>query len=163
AGWVAHRRLVWPSVAALGSFLAAALVIGRPLHISFAALALAAALVATAETLRGEHVPAAPWRDYVTLTKPRVKTLLLPTGVGAPDRCMRDGCRGKWTSVGVALRRHDARPRPRLRRRERAEPRHRPRHRPAHASYRPPPRRGRPCGSDPGARVRRRVVGAFLR
>jgi protoheme IX farnesyltransferase len=80
AGWVAHRRLVWPAVAALASFLAAALVIGRPLHIAFAAVALAAALVATAETLRGERVPAAPWRDYVTLTKPRIMTLLLLTG-----------------------------------------------------------------------------------
>ncbi len=80
AGWVAHRRLVWPSVAALASFLAAALVIGRPLHIALAALALATALVATAETLRGEYVPAAPWRDYVTLTKPRIMSLLLLTG-----------------------------------------------------------------------------------
>ena len=40
AAWVAHRRLLGPSVAALGFFLAAALVTGRPLHIAFAALAL---------------------------------------------------------------------------------------------------------------------------
>src|SRR5207237_8760920 len=78
--WVAHRRLLRPSVAALGLFVAAALVIGRPLHITFAALALAAALVATAATLRGEPVPAAPWRDYLTLTKPRIMSLLLLTG-----------------------------------------------------------------------------------
>src|SRR5438309_5120507 len=80
AAWVAHRRLLRPSVAALGLFAAAALAIGRPLHITFAALALAAALVATAATLRGEPVPAAPWRDYLTLTKPRIMSLLLLTG-----------------------------------------------------------------------------------
>src|SRR5947208_16750378 len=72
AAWVAHRRLLGASVAALGLFVAAALVIERPLHIAFAALALAAALIATAATLRGEPVPAAPWRDYLTLTKPRL-------------------------------------------------------------------------------------------
>src|SRR5205823_14512126 len=39
-----------------------------------------AALVATAATLRGEPVPAASLRDYVTLTKPRIMSLLLITG-----------------------------------------------------------------------------------
>jgi heme o synthase len=80
AAWVAHRRLLWPSAAALLAFLAAALVTGRPLHIAFAALALAAALVAVAATWHGESVGAAPWRDYVTLTKPRIMSLLLLTG-----------------------------------------------------------------------------------
>src|SRR2546423_4715702 len=80
AAWVAHRRLLRPAVGALGLFVAAALAIGRPLHITFAALALAAALVATAATLRGEPVAAAPWRDYLTLTKPRIMSLLLLTG-----------------------------------------------------------------------------------
>ena len=80
AAWVAHRRLLGPSAAALASFVAAALVVGRPLHIAFAALALAAALMATAATVRGEPVAAAPWWDYVTLTKPRIMTLLLLTG-----------------------------------------------------------------------------------
>jgi hypothetical protein len=80
AAWVAHRRLLGPSVAALGLFAAAALAVGRPLHIAFAGLALAAALVATAGTLRGEPVAAAPWRDYLTLTKPRIMSLLLLTG-----------------------------------------------------------------------------------
>src|SRR2546430_15833504 len=79
AAWVAHRRLLAPSVAALGLFLAAALAVGRPLHIGFAALALAAALVATAETLRGEPVAAAPWRGYLTLTQPRIISPLPPT------------------------------------------------------------------------------------
>ena len=69
AAWVAHRRLLAPSVAALGLFLAAALAVGRPLHIGFAALALAAALVATAElfsamrdhpSFKGSFTPQSP-------------------------------------------------------------------------------------------------------
>jgi protoheme IX farnesyltransferase len=80
AAWVAHRRLLGPSVAALGLFLVAALVMGRPLHIAFSALALAAALVAAAATSHGERVAPASWRDYVTLTKPRIMSLLLLTG-----------------------------------------------------------------------------------
>ena len=52
AAWVAHRRLLAPSAAALVLFLVAALATGRPLHIAFAGLALAAALVATASTFR---------------------------------------------------------------------------------------------------------------
>jgi protoheme IX farnesyltransferase len=80
AAWVAHRRLLVSATGALSLFLVAALATGRPLHIAFAALALAAALVATAQTLRGEPVPPTRWRDYVTLTKPRIMTLLLLTG-----------------------------------------------------------------------------------
>jgi protoheme IX farnesyltransferase len=106
AAWVAHRRLLGPSVAALGLFVSAALVTGRPLHIAFAALALAATLVVTAATLRGEPVEAAPWRDYVTLTKPRIMSLLLVTGACG----MIVGARGfppAWlfgaTMVGLAL------------------------------------------------------------
>jgi heme o synthase len=106
AAWIAHRRLLAPSVAALGFFLVAALVTPRPLHIAFAGLALAAALVGTASTLRGEPVPAAPWRDYVTLTKPRIMTLLLLTGACG----MIVGARGlpsAWlllvTMAGLAL------------------------------------------------------------
>jgi protoheme IX farnesyltransferase len=80
SAWVAHRRLLAPSVAALGLFLAAALATGRALHIAFASLALAAAGVAGAATFRGAPVAAASWRDYVTLTKPRIMSLLLVTG-----------------------------------------------------------------------------------
>ena len=106
AAWVAHRRLLGPAVAALGLFAAAALVMGRPFHIAFAALALAAALVATVVTFRGEPVAAAPWTDYVTLTKPRIMSLLLLTGACG----MIVGARGfpsAWlfaaTMVGLAL------------------------------------------------------------
>ena len=106
AAWVAHRRLLAPAAAALALFLVAALVTGRPLHVAFASLALAAALVATASTFRGEAVPAAPWRDYVTLTKPRIMSLLLLTGACG----MIVGARGipsAWlfaeTMTGLAL------------------------------------------------------------
>jgi protoheme IX farnesyltransferase len=80
AAWVAHRRLLAPSVAALLSFLAAALVTPRPAHLALAGVALAAALVAVVGCFRGEPVPRAAVRDYVTLTKPRIMTLLLLTG-----------------------------------------------------------------------------------
>jgi heme o synthase len=80
AAWVAHRRLLPASVAALSSFLAAALVTGRPAHIALAGIAFAAALVAVAGCFRGERAPPGSVRDYVTLTKPRIMTLLLLTG-----------------------------------------------------------------------------------
>src|SRR5437763_2423850 len=80
AGKLARPRLFGPSLVALGLFGAAALVEGEPLHAAVAALAFAATLVACAQTFRGERVPAGAWRDYVTLTKPRIMTLLLLTG-----------------------------------------------------------------------------------
>ena len=93
AAWVAHRRLLVPALAALGSFLAAALVTPRPAHLALAGLSLASALVAAAWCFRGEPVASTSWRDYVTLTKPRIMTLLLLTGAagmfvgarGVPD------------------------------------------------------------------------------
>jgi heme o synthase len=98
AAWVAHRRLLVPAGAALALLLVAALVTGRPLHIAFAALALAAALVATVRTFRGEPVPAAAIGDYVTLTKPRIMSLLLLTGACG----MVVGARG-WPGAGAFL------------------------------------------------------------
>jgi heme o synthase len=80
AAWVAHRRLLTPASAALGLFVVAALVTGRPAHITFASLALAATLAVAVRTLEGDPIPAAPARDYVTLTKPRIMSLLLLTG-----------------------------------------------------------------------------------
>jgi protoheme IX farnesyltransferase len=106
AAWVAHRRLLRPAAATLVLFVSAALVTGRPLHIAFAALALAASLVATAKTFRGAPVAAAPWRDYVTLTKPRIMTLLLLTGACGMIVGAR-GFPGAWlfaeTLAGLAL------------------------------------------------------------
>ena len=80
AGWVAHRRLLGPALVALFSFLAAALVISTPAHLALAGLSLASALVLVVQTFRGEPVGRASWRDYVTLTKPRIMSLLLLTG-----------------------------------------------------------------------------------
>jgi len=83
AGWVAHRRLLGPALVALFSFLAAALVISTPAHLALAGLSLASALVLVVQTFRGEPVGRATWRDYVTLTKPRIMSLLLLTGAAA--------------------------------------------------------------------------------
>jgi protoheme IX farnesyltransferase len=91
AAWLEHRRLLRVSGAALVLFVGAvASWWYGPLHVALAALALAAALLATAALYRGAALPAAPWRDYLTLTKPRIMSLLLITGaagmfVGAQD------------------------------------------------------------------------------
>jgi heme o synthase len=82
AAWVAHRRLLPTSVAALALFGAAAAVTQPLLHVTLASAALAACLVAAAQAFRGEPVSSGPWRDYVTLTKPRIMSLLLITGAG---------------------------------------------------------------------------------
>jgi protoheme IX farnesyltransferase len=50
------------------------------LHVGAAAAALGAALVVVASVLRGAPAPLASGRDYLTLTKPRIMTLLLLTG-----------------------------------------------------------------------------------
>ena len=80
AAWIAHRRLLGPALGALGAFLAAALVTPRPAHLGLAGLSLASALVVGVACFRGEPVAPAAWRDYVTLTKPRIMSLLLLTG-----------------------------------------------------------------------------------
>src|SRR5204862_2001786 len=61
----------------------AALVTLPGAHLALAAVAFAATLVATVATHRGEPAPVAPWRDYVALTKPRIMSLLLVTGLCA--------------------------------------------------------------------------------
>jgi protoheme IX farnesyltransferase len=78
--WLAHRKLVPGVLAASAFFTAAAALPGRGVHAVLAAVALAALLVVSAQSLRGEHVPWGSWRDYVSLTKPRIMTLLLITG-----------------------------------------------------------------------------------
>jgi protoheme IX farnesyltransferase len=52
------------------------------LHVGAAAVALGAALVAAAGAFRGAPAALGPVRDYVTLTKPRIMSLLLVTGAG---------------------------------------------------------------------------------
>ena len=61
------------------------------LHVGLAGAALAGSLVTAAVSFRGAPLPLGPWRDYLTLTKPRIMTLLLLTGaagmfVGAGGR-----------------------------------------------------------------------------
>jgi len=81
AAVVSHRRLLVPVAATGGLLLAAAVAPQRAAHLVLAAPALAAALVLVVLTWRGRPVEAGAWRDYVTLTKPRIMTLLLLTGV----------------------------------------------------------------------------------
>ena len=84
AALLAHRRLLVPALAALVLFGIAALVTARGLHLALAAVAFAATLVAAVATYRGEAAaPRSSWRDYVTLTKPRIMSLLLVTGLCA--------------------------------------------------------------------------------
>jgi protoheme IX farnesyltransferase len=83
AACLVHHRLLAPALTSLVLFGAAALVTTPGLHLALAALAFAAALVATVATYRGQPVPRASVRDYVTLTKPRIMSLLLVTGLGA--------------------------------------------------------------------------------
>jgi protoheme IX farnesyltransferase len=77
--WVSARRLLPSTLAALVLFGLAALLTGRALHLTFAALAFAATVLAAVSTFRG-RVAQGPLRDYVTLTKPRIMSLLLLTG-----------------------------------------------------------------------------------
>jgi heme o synthase len=80
AGRFARPALLRPALVALTLFGLAALVTQHELHVALAALAFAATCVVCALTFRGEHVAAGAWRDYATLTKPRIMTLLLLTG-----------------------------------------------------------------------------------
>jgi heme o synthase len=77
--WVSARRLLAPALAALVLFGLAALLVGRDVHLVFASLAFAATVFVAARTFTG-RVEQGPLRDYLTLTKPRIMTLLLLTG-----------------------------------------------------------------------------------
>jgi heme o synthase len=106
AARLAYARLLVPALAALVLFGVAALVTAPGAHLALSAVAFAATLVAVVATYRGEPVPRAAWQDYVTLTKPRIMSLLLVTGLGA----MFVGARGApsaWLAVvtmtGLAL------------------------------------------------------------
>jgi protoheme IX farnesyltransferase len=98
AAWLAHRELVAPVLGAAALFTAAAALPGRGVHAALAACALAALLVVTALSLRGERVPWGTWRDYIALTKPRIMSLLLVTGFCG----MIVGARG-WPGTTTAI------------------------------------------------------------
>jgi heme o synthase len=88
--WLAHRdrpALLGAALAAFALFSLAGIsaLAGAPAgaHVAFGALALAAAGVSAAALFRGgASAPAGSWRDYVTLTKPRIMVLLLVTAAG---------------------------------------------------------------------------------
>jgi heme o synthase len=105
AAWVTARDRFPAALLALALFGLAALITVPGVHLAVASLALAATVVVAAGTFRGERADG-PLRDYVTLTKPRIMSLLLLTGgagafVGA-------GGAPSWsvfalTMVGLAL------------------------------------------------------------
>ncbi|MGH3034546.1 MAG: hypothetical protein ACRDON_08320, partial [Gaiellaceae bacterium] len=90
AAWLAHRERAELTAATVGALLlfgaaGLAALAGAPagLHLGLGAAALAAAAVATVLSHRGgARVPRGAWRDYVTLTKPRIMVLLLITAAG---------------------------------------------------------------------------------
>ena len=78
--WVTARRLLPSALAAIALFGLAALLTTRGVHLAVAALAFGATTLVAAQTFRGApQVPGVP-RDYLTLTKPRIMSLLLLTG-----------------------------------------------------------------------------------
>ena len=82
-----RRTLLVASGSAFGLFALAGLsaLAGAPtaVHLTLGASALVASAVAAAVCARGgEPVPRAAWRDYLTLTKPRIMVLLLLTAAG---------------------------------------------------------------------------------
>jgi protoheme IX farnesyltransferase len=90
AAWISYRRLLPAALAALALFGLAAAVTAPGLHLALAAMAFAATLVTTAQSWRGAPQTLQQTvaksrrgsvRDYVTLTKPRIMTLLLLTGL----------------------------------------------------------------------------------
>jgi heme o synthase len=98
SAWLAHRELVPAALASSALVAAAAALPGRGIHIVLAALALAALLVVAAQAFRGERVPWGSWRDYASLTKPRIMSLLLITGFCG----MVAGARG-WPGTTMAI------------------------------------------------------------
>jgi heme o synthase len=87
----AYPRLLWATATALGLMIVAVATGGLValaedaawsigIHVAAAGGSLAASLVALVVSFRGEPVAMGPWRDYITLTKPRIMSLLLVTG-----------------------------------------------------------------------------------
>ena len=77
--WVAARRLLPAALVSLALFGLAALLTEPVVHLVAASLAFASTTYVAALTFRG-HVDQGPLRDYLTLTKPRIMSLLLLTG-----------------------------------------------------------------------------------
>ena len=106
AAWSAHRRLLPASVAAFVLFGATAAATAPSVHVGLASLACGASLVACVQAFRGEQRSAGAWRDYLTLTKPRIMSLLLLTGacgMVAGQRGLPPAGRFGATMLGLAL------------------------------------------------------------
>ncbi|WP_411276739.1 heme o synthase [Gaiella sp.] len=88
---LAYPRLLPATISAL-AFLLVAIASGglvawsdgaawaNVIHVASAGASLAASLVALVVSFRGDPLALGPWRDYITLTKPRIMSLLLLTG-----------------------------------------------------------------------------------
>ncbi len=98
SAWLAHRKLVPPILGSSAIFASAAAVQGNRAHAVLAAFALAALAVVAVQSFRGERIAWGSWRDYVTLTKPRIMVLLLITGFCG----MIAGAQG-WPGTGTAV------------------------------------------------------------
>jgi heme o synthase len=81
--WISARRLLPAALTAFVAFGLAALLTQRSAHLTFAAIAFAATALLAAQVARGTARGHVDPRDYVTLTKPRVMSLLLLTGGAA--------------------------------------------------------------------------------
>ena len=81
AAWISYRRLLPAACAALALFGLAAAVTAPGLHLALAAMAFAASARRRSPVVeRRTNLARGSVRDYVTLTKPRIMTLLLLTG-----------------------------------------------------------------------------------
>jgi heme o synthase len=89
--WLAYPVLLVRTIAALVAFLVAIALGGvvawsgdatwaAAAHVGASAIALGLPLIVVVGAFRGAGVPLASTRDYLTLTKPRIMTLLLLTG-----------------------------------------------------------------------------------
>jgi len=81
--WMSARRLLPVAALSLALFGLAALLTQRDIHLAAASLAFAASSLLCAQAFRGEAALTGGLKDYVTLTKPRVMSLLLLTGGAA--------------------------------------------------------------------------------
>jgi protoheme IX farnesyltransferase len=80
AAYLEHRRLLPASTIALVAFLATTLLTATVVHVGLAAVALAASAVSSVQAFRSGPMPRGSLRDHLTLTKPRIMSLLLVTG-----------------------------------------------------------------------------------
>jgi protoheme IX farnesyltransferase len=104
--WMSARRLLPAAAASVVLFGLAAILTESTVHLVVAALAFGATMLLWAQAFRGATELTGDLRDYITLTKPRVMSLLLLTGgaavfVGASG--LPDWGTFVATMVGLAL------------------------------------------------------------